>query len=147
MFQFEQEQESLEFLGFLVYNDHYCINLHKIQEIVYIPSISTIPNVPYFVEGAINLRGKIIRIINLRKWFKFPVKELDDKSRIIIVRSQESIYGILVDEVYDVFRVDKKSKHEKSYLLNQQPEISYIDNIIDQDNCLFLELNSKKLRV
>ncbi|MCP4763143.1 MAG: purine-binding chemotaxis protein CheW [archaeon] len=146
MFQFEQEADSLEYLGFIVNNDYYCINLHKVQEIIYIPAISKIPNVPQYIDGAINLRGKIIRIINLRKWFKFPEKKIDDNSRIIVLKPQDLVYGILVDEIYEVFYLDKEEKFEKTYLLNQQPEISYFDNIIVQDKFLFLELNCEKLR-
>ncbi|MHA1729008.1 MAG: chemotaxis protein CheW [Promethearchaeota archaeon] len=148
MFRLEQETKSLEFLGFLVYNDYYCINLHKIQEIIYIPgNISKIPNMPPFVEGAMNLRGKIIRVINMRKWFNFPPKESDEDSRIIVLKPKEFIYGILVDQIHEVFQVEKETKHEKTYLLNQQPEISYMENIIVQDTRLFLELKSEKLRI
>jgi purine-binding chemotaxis protein CheW len=146
MFKFTQEEEANEFIGFLVDNEYYCINVQKIQEIIYIPPISKIPNVPNFVEGVINLRGKIIRVINLRKWFKLPWKMYDNNSRILIVDLSDGTFGLLVDQILEVLRVEDEVKYELPTLLYRQPEISYVGNIITQEEELFVELHPDNFR-
>ena len=146
MFRFISEAETNEFLGFKINNYQYCVNVLQVQGIIYIPAISKIPNVPNFVEGAINLRGKIIRVINLMKWFRLPWRNFTIDSRIIILDLGDYVYGILVDEIDEVFTTLKTDKHEKPDLLENQTEIEYLKSIIIQNEHLFLEIDPELLR-
>ena len=146
MFRFVPEAETNEFLGFKINNYHYCVNILQVQGIIYIPAISKIPNVPTFVEGAINLRGKIIRVINLMKWFRLPWRNFTQDSRIIILDLGDYVYGILVDEIDEVFTTLKTDKHEKPELLENQTEIEYLKSIIIQKEYLFLEIDPEQIR-
>ena len=147
MFRFVAESDLNEFLGFLIDTKYFCINVREIEGVIYVPSISKIPNVPSFIEGAINLRGKIIRIINLRKWFRLPWKTFDRNSRIIIINLEDNTFGILVDDVHLVFTILKSDKHEIPFLLANQPEISFLKSIILQENHIFLEIDPEKIRI
>ena len=140
MFRFVSEAETNEFLGFKINNNHYCVNVLQVQGIIYIPAISKIPNVPNFVEGAINLRGKIIRVINLMKWFRLPWRNFTIDSHIIILDLGDYVYGILVDEIDEVFTTLKTDKHEKPDLLESQTEIEYLKSYIELQKLRFLEL-------
>ena len=146
MFRFVPDAETNEFLGFKVSDNYYCLNVMHVQGIIYIPAISKIPNVPNYVEGAINLRGKIIRVINLAKWFKFPWRSFDSNSRIIIIDLGDIVFGILVDAIDEVFTLLKSDKHEKPNLLENQDEIAYLKNILIQGERLFLEIDPKLVR-
>lgn len=146
MFKFIPETESNEFLGFKIADNSYCINVLQIQGIIYIPSISKIPNVPNYIEGAINLRGKIIRVINLSKWFKLPWRSYDKNSRIIIIDLDNSVFGILVETIDEVFKISKTDKHDIPGFLENLEEISYLRKIIIQEDRLFLEVNPRKIK-
>jgi purine-binding chemotaxis protein CheW len=146
MFRLVQDAESNEYLGFIVDGDLYCVNVLNIQEAIYIPPLSKIPNVPTYVEGAINLRGKIVRVINLQKWFNLPWKPFTEKCRILVITIKDGIFGIIVDELHEVFQIDKKMRHEIPSLLMQEPEISYIKSFILRENKILLEINPDKIR-
>ena len=140
VFKIAKQIEINEYIGFSIAEQSYCINIENVQEIIYVPKISLIPNEPPYIVGAINLRGKIIKVYNLRKWFRLPWKQYTKDTQIIIIDLQGSATGLLVDKVYEVFRVDKHSKHEVPFLLSQQPEFNYAQSIIDENEALFIEI-------
>jgi chemotaxis signal transduction protein len=65
---------------------------------------------------------------------------------LIINLEENNVFGILVDSIYEVFKIEEKMKIELPFLLDNQPEISYINNIILYENQLFLELKPKTLQ-
>ena len=140
MFKITQETQTSEFVGFKINDEYYCFNISWVQEIISIPPISKMPNVPHYIEGSINLRGKIIRIINLRRWLRLPWKKLDIKSKIVVLVVNSKLFGVLVEDIYEVFKINEDQKFEIPYLLMRQPEIKYAQSIIFQDNEVFLEL-------
>ena len=146
MFKFIQETDSNQYLGYLVAGEHYCINLQKLHEIIYIPSISKIPNVPSYVEGAINLRGKIVRVLNLHKWFRLPWSDYSENSRILVVDINDLKFGLLVDQILDVFSIESEEKNELPTYIIQDSEISYIKSIIDHEEQLFIEIKPSIIR-
>ena len=140
VFKFATKMELDEYIGFSIDDRYYCINIEYVQEIIYVPVISKIPNAPPFIEGAINLRGKIVRVFNLRKWFRLPWKSIDKDTKIIIIDLEEKQFGLLVDKVYEVINCEKKDKHGIPFLLAQQSEISYAKSVIIENDHLFVEL-------
>lgn len=71
--------------------------------------ITRVPQTPDYVEGVINLRGKVIPIIDLRKRFDLEVKEYDKNTRIVVVDINGNIMGMVVDSVSEVLRIPKNS--------------------------------------
>jgi purine-binding chemotaxis protein CheW len=140
MFKLAQQIELDEYIGFEINQQPYCINIEFVQEIIYVPLISKIPSAPGYIEGAINLRGKIIRVLNLRKWFRLPWKAIDRATQIIIIDLKTNTFGILVDRVFEVFRCSKETKHEIPFLLAQQTEIAYSKSIITEKDQIFIEI-------
>jgi purine-binding chemotaxis protein CheW len=69
--------------------------------------ITRIPQVPDFIEGLINLRGSVIPIVNLRKRFGLPNREVDDETRTIVVNIQDKTVGCIVDAVTQVMRINR----------------------------------------
>jgi purine-binding chemotaxis protein CheW len=97
----------IQLVGFRLDNEDYAIAITKIQEIILMKPITRIPQVPDFIEGLINLRGSVIPIVNLRKRFGLPPREIDDETRTIVVNVHEKTVGCVVDAVTQVMRMNR----------------------------------------
>lgn len=97
--------EILQLVTFTLGNEEYAVDILKVQEINRIKEITRVPNSPSYVEGVINLRGKVIPVVNLRKKFGLAERENDEQSRIMIMDIQGITMGLVVDSVSEVLRV------------------------------------------
>ena len=93
---------------FSVNNEEFGIDIEQVNIIERSLEIFKIPNTPEYIEGLVNLRGKVYTVFNLRKRFKMPPKDFDDNTKIIMVNTGASIIGLVVDEVMEIVRVDDK---------------------------------------
>ena len=98
-------EQVLQLVTFTLRNEEYAVDILNVQEINRITEITQVPNSPSYVEGVINLRGKVMPVINLRKKFGLEDKERDDTSRIIIMDIKGVINGLVVDSVSEVLRI------------------------------------------
>jgi len=83
-------------------DEQYGVDISQVKEIIRPSHITKIPSAPDFVEGVINLRGQITTIVNLRKRFGLPPKDIDDETRIIVVEHGKNVIGMIVDSVTEV---------------------------------------------
>lgn len=97
--------EILQLVTFTLGSEEYAVDILKVQEINRMKEITRVPNSPAYVEGVINLRGKVIPVVNIRKKFGLPEKENDEQSRIMIIDIQGITMGLVVDSVSEVLRV------------------------------------------
>lgn len=95
----------LQLVGFRVDKEEFAVDILQVQEINKMIGITKIPNAPSFVEGVVNLRGRIIPVIDLRTRLRLQKKEIDSKSRIIVVEIKGKTLGFIVDEVSEVLRI------------------------------------------
>lgn len=98
-------REMLQIVSFKLGAEEFAIDILLVQEINRIVDITMVPKAPAFVEGVINLRGKIVPILDLRKRFGFPKADTTDQSRIIVVDVQGRVLGLVVDSVSEVLRI------------------------------------------
>ena len=105
MEQLTSSDELLQLVTFRMDTEEYGVNILKVQEINRMTEIAKVPNAPKYVEGVINLRGRVIPVISLRKRFNFAEKDSDEQSRIIIMDIQGITIGIIVDSVSEVLRI------------------------------------------
>jgi purine-binding chemotaxis protein CheW len=98
-------EQVLQLVTFTLRNEEYAVDILNVQEINRITEITQVPNSPPYVEGVINLRGKVMPVINLRKKFGLEDKETDDTSRIIIMDIKGVTNGLVVDSVSEVLRI------------------------------------------
>jgi purine-binding chemotaxis protein CheW len=108
-----QSEDTIEVAIFKLQDEFYCIEVEKVSEIIEMSYITFVPNVSDYVEGVINLRGKIIPIVNLRKKLDMEEKEFDKKTRIIILDIGDMNVGMIVDSVF-VIDIIKKENLEKT---------------------------------
>ena len=98
------EEETLKdrYLTFLIDKEYYGIEVRYITEIVGIQPITVVPEVPQYVKGIINLRGKIIPVMDVRLRFKKEPKEYNDRTCIVVVDVNGVSIGLIVDSVSEV---------------------------------------------
>lgn len=101
-----------KYLTFHLYSEEYGIEILKVREIIGIQEITCVPKVPKFVKGVINLRGRIIPIIDLRLKFGLPEEEYDKETCIIVVAVDEITVGVIVDTVSEVIHVTTEDVEE-----------------------------------
>ena len=101
----QQQQVGETFLTFFLEDDEYGFEILKVQEIIGMMSVTPVPRTPSFVRGVINLRGKVIPIIDLRLKFGMPAIAQTEETCIIVVRAQGVEMGIVVDKVSEVLDI------------------------------------------
>lgn len=97
--------DLLQLVTFNLGSEQYAVDILKVQEINRMTDITRVPNAPSYVEGVINLRGKVIPVMNIRSKFNLDTKETDSMSRIMIVTVQGITMGLVVDSVSEVLRI------------------------------------------
>jgi purine-binding chemotaxis protein CheW len=104
------ETRAGKYLTFKIATEEYGLEILKVQEIIGIMDVTRVPKTPEFVRGVINLRGKVIPVIDLRLKFGLESIEDTDMTCIIVVQiasgDQSMITGIIVDEVYEVLDIE-----------------------------------------
>jgi purine-binding chemotaxis protein CheW len=105
-------KEDNKFLTFVLGEECYAIPILKVKEIIGMMDITTVPRLPDFIKGVINLRGKIIPVIDLRLKFGLPKREYDDRTSIIVMELESengtTTSGIVVDTVREVLDIYSK---------------------------------------
>lgn len=137
-------EEVMQFVTFTLNNEQYAVDILNVQEINRITEITKVPNSPDYVEGVINLRGKVIPVINLRKKFRFDEKSTDDTSRIIIMEINGITNGLVVDSVSEVLRVPS-SIIEPPPPMSSDLSSSFIKGIAKMEDRLIILIDIDKL--
>ncbi|MEW6051588.1 MAG: chemotaxis protein CheW [Candidatus Zixiibacteriota bacterium] len=96
---------ELQLVSFNIGSEEFGVDILKVQEINRMVEITRVPQAPEYVEGVINLRGRVIPIIDLRKRFNLQQKEYDKSTRIVVVDINGTIMGMIVDAVSEVLRL------------------------------------------
>lgn len=99
-------ETAKQFIVFKLNEQLYGISIQNVQIIEKIKPIMRVPKVPNCVKGVMNLRGEIIPVINLRDQFHLDEKTYTDKTRIIIVKLEDAMVGLIVDEVKEVIEIE-----------------------------------------
>ncbi|MCD8552348.1 chemotaxis protein CheW [Seleniivibrio sp.] len=100
--------EVIQLVGLKLGDEEYAIDVLKIQEIIRTVDITSVPRTDTFVLGVMNLRGKVIPVIDLRVRFSLDKMDFDKETRIIVVKFETENIGFVVDEVTEVIRINKK---------------------------------------
>jgi len=101
----ENDIREIQVACFRLGEDIYAIDIMRIKEIIRPQKLAVLPKAPVFMEGVLNLRGAVIPVVDLRKRFDMPVREIDRDRRLLIVALAGRTLGIAVDEVTEVITV------------------------------------------
>ena len=101
----EEEEEQIQLLTFMLGDEEYGLNIMDIKEIVRPKEATEVPRTPDYVQGIISLRGVIIPIFDVKRRLGLAATEEDPRNRIIVVKSNDHFFGLLVDKVVQVMDV------------------------------------------
>jgi purine-binding chemotaxis protein CheW len=120
--------------------EFYGVDIARVHEIIRLQSITRVPRAPAFVEGVINLRGKVIPVVDLRRRFGLESSEHTRASRIVVVEIGDNVVGVIVDGVSEVLRVTGASVEPPSPVV-AGIESEYIHGIAKLDDRLVILLD------
>jgi purine-binding chemotaxis protein CheW len=110
---------EIQFVGFTLGRETYGIPITLLQEIVRVPEITAVPDSPDFLEGVINLRGKIVSVVDLRKRFGKPATPLARGSRVLVVAHRGRLAGMIVDSASQVLRIPENDIESAPALMQE----------------------------
>lgn len=134
------DNEKLHLVGFRVGKEHFAAPIANIQEIIRLTNIVTIPKSPMFIEGVINLRGKVIPVIDLKKRFDMGAVEVSPTAKIIVAEILKFHVGLIVDEVKEVVHSDM-TNFEKTPSLVANVDQKFIKGLLKQDDKMMIVLD------
>ena len=140
----EEDTQKGRFLTFSLGNESYGIEIKYVTEIIGIQTITVIPELPEYVKGVINLRGKIIPVMDVRLRFKKEAKEYNDRTCVIVIDINDISIGLIVDSVSEVLTIPEEDIVEPPKM-NKSFSNRYIKNIGKVENGVKLLLDCEKL--
>lgn len=139
-----QAEQLLQMVSFRLGEELFGVDILKVQEINRLMEITKMPKVPDFVEGVINLRGRVIPIVDLRKRFHLPPVERNRETRIIVVDISGMMMGMIVDSVSEVLRLPA-STIEPAPDITTSIESQYIRGVAKLEKRLLIFLDLSKV--
>ena len=136
----EQGDGVRQLVVFELANEVYGINIGTVREIIRMQTVTYVPDSPNFVEGVINLRGRVIPVVDLRKRFGLPVTEATNESRVLVVDISGDDIGVIVDAVTEVQRISEDSIEPTTALVTTEDSY-YIEGIAKVDDQLLILLD------
>ena len=118
-----------QYIVVMIGNEQYGINIMYIDNIVRIQKITRVPKTQDYYKGVINLRGEIIPVMSIRTKLGLPDDEFSDKSRIIIVKVENAMIGIIVDQVKEVVTLGEANVEKITYTNTSEVAANYISAI------------------
>jgi len=100
-----EDTQKGKFLTFCLGNEFYGIEIKYVTEIIGVQPITEIPEMPEYIKGIINLRGKIIPVMDVRLRFRKPYREYNDRTCIVVIDIREVSIGLIVDSVSEVISI------------------------------------------
>lgn len=140
----KENQELLQLVSFKIGKEEFGIDILKVQEIIRLMTITEVPNSPDFVEGVINLRGRVIPVLDLRIKLGMERIEHSSTTRIIVVEINSTTVGFIVDAVSEVLRIPQS-------ITETPPEIvagvdsEYITSVGKLEDRLLILLDLEKI--
>ncbi|MDA3941231.1 MAG: chemotaxis protein CheW [Spirochaetia bacterium] len=139
------EQLADKYLMFMLGSEEYGIDITRITAIEELPQITAIPDMPNFVKGVINLRGKVIPAVDLRLRFGIEEKEYDDRTCIVIVSMKENTIGLIVDIVSEVHEIAKSDMGPPPSFRNASGKEQYIAGLAKTGDEVKIILDVQKI--
>jgi purine-binding chemotaxis protein CheW len=141
----EAKAELIQLVSFNLDQEEYGVYVLKVREIIRMSNVTRVPNTPYYVEGVINLRGKVIPIISLRKKFSLPEVENDKQTRIIVMDVDGELMGFIVDAVSEVIRISSGEIQAPPAVVNGGMEQEYLSGVINRADRLLVLLELERV--
>ncbi len=136
--------QTVQLVTFRIGNEEFAVDIRKVQEINKTIKITKIPNAPSYVEGVVNLRGKIIPIVSLRRKLGLDQAAYDKTTRIMVADVQGQVLGFVVDSVSEVLRIHDP-KIEPAPGITNGSNSSYVEGVINLEDRILMLLDLEAL--
>ena len=138
------DSSELQLVTFEVASEEYAIDILSVREINRMLELTHVPQSPPEVEGVINLRGKIIPVLDMRKKFGIAQAQRDNNSRIVVVDVAGRVLGFIVDRVHEVLRISSDIVEPAPDMIGAV-DTEYISGVGKLNDRLIILLNLQKL--
>lgn len=138
------QQDEQQLVVFDLADEGYGVDISAVREIIRLQEITHVPRTPEFVEGVINLRGKVIPVIDLRKRFGLAVEAESQDNRIVVVDIGDQDIGVVVDAVTEVLRIPTDSVEPPASVITTA-DSDYLLGIAKLDSRLIILLDLQKV--
>lgn len=141
--EMEDTQED-KYLTFVLNHEEYGIEIKHVIEIIGIQNITSVPDLPHYIKGVINLRGKVIPVMDVRIRFNINEQAYNERTCIIVITVNEQLVGLIVDEVSEVLDIPKTSV-EPSPRVNRGEGSKFVQGMGKVGDAVIILLNADKL--
>ena len=126
----DQAGDFVQLIAFNLDNEEYAVPIVDLQEVIPATRVTPVPNSPIFISGILNLRGKIVVVIDLEKRFNLLREEKALPAHIVIVSADDNTFGVLVDKVTEVLRVSGEAVKPPPSLVSSKINADYVEGVI-----------------
>lgn len=120
--------KDVHLVGFRIGKETFGVPIGLVHEIVRVPEITAVPEAPDYIEGVINLRGKIVSVVDLRKRFGEAKIEPSRKNRILVAEIEQRLVGLIVDSASEVIRLPEQQIEAPPDVF-QENEVNYVTGV------------------
>lgn len=136
--------KNMQIVVFNIGKESYGVPINVVHEIVRVPDVTAVPDAPAFFEGVINLRGRIVPVMDLRTRLRLPRQERSKSSRVLITQSKGVVIGLLVDAVHEVRKLPAESLEAPPEMISAVG-IEYITGVAKAGERLIVFLDLDKI--
>ncbi|MEI7741650.1 MAG: chemotaxis protein CheW [bacterium] len=147
----KKQGETVQIVVFELDREEYAVEINELREIIRVPIITPIPNSPDFIRGILNLRGKIVVVVDLEKRFSLVRENKIDAGHIVITEVNGNSYGVVVDKVREVLRIPRETIQPTPSLVTSKIRTDFLEGVVvlagkaAHESRLIILLNLSKL--
>ena len=138
-------EETVQLIVFDLAYEEYGVGIDDIKEIIRTGEITQIPDSPEFIAGVINVRGNIIPVLDLSEMFLFDMKGEEESKHIIVTEQGENTFGLMVDEVTEVLRVEVDEIKPAPKVIKSKMHGDYLKGVVPLKDRLVTLLDFQKM--
>jgi purine-binding chemotaxis protein CheW len=136
--------KDLQIVGFRVGSETFGVSIQAVHEIVRLMEITAVPDAPVYIEGVINLRGKIIPVVDLRKRFGEKTITASKKNRILVAEVGNKMVGLVVDSASEVLKIPPANIDPPPNVF-EEGELNYVTGVAKLGNRLIILVELSKI--
>jgi purine-binding chemotaxis protein CheW len=136
--------KDLHLVGFRIGRETFGVPIDMVHEIVRVPDITAVPDAPEYIEGVINLRGKIVSIVDLRKRFGEKQITRHKKNRILVVEVENKMVGLIVDAASEVLKMAGTNVEQPPNVF-EEGELNYVTGVGKLNDRLIILIDLNKI--
>ncbi|NQZ58382.1 MAG: purine-binding chemotaxis protein CheW [Lentisphaeraceae bacterium] len=116
----DQDTQKDKYLTFHIGSEDYAIAITHVTEIIGMLKITDVPQTPNYIKGVINLRGKVIPVMDIRLRFRMAARDYDERTCVIVVNFHDNTVGLVVDTVSEVLDIPAENVESSPHFNNTQ---------------------------